>query len=166
MLLLNFLLISRLNFNVAKIFALVLVQRLRISVKNVSQQLLDTQHLLSASIIIRTLEYMLAIDYKVLEISSRDRRICFFQCILQRDYTLSRRVDCSLLSYFKRLASKLCTFCLSFCQQLQYIYAMLIYRSVENCKVSSSTTIDIRIIFLALGIPGQNKVCQFVSCQV
>jgi hypothetical protein len=39
------------------------------------------------------------------------------------------------------------------------MYAILIVGSLENRIVSSSTIVNIRIVFLALGIPRQNNVC-------
>lgn len=103
---------------------------------------------------------MLTIDQRVLEISLRDSYIYFSLYLLQRDFILSKRVGYSQLSYFKRLISKSYTFYLYFYQKLQYRYIILIPRSIENRELSSSTIINVRIIFLALGIPGQNNVYQ------
>lgn len=77
---LNSLSIYGVGREVAKKFASVLAWRLKISDKSLDRQPSDVWHSSSASVMMKTLEYMAATDCRTLEISSSDGRVSLALC--------------------------------------------------------------------------------------
>jgi hypothetical protein len=71
----NFSVTSGMNLEVAKKFTPHLAWRLKISDKSLERQLSDALHSLSASTIMKTLEYAAATDWRTPEISSNNGRV-------------------------------------------------------------------------------------------